>query len=740
MDGAKAGEIEPAPEDSGETTGAAREWSVGAEAADEPDPLLRCLQFLTEYYQMPVSAEVLRAGLALSGEQLTPELCLRSAERAGLLGRILKRRLDGLSAPLLPAILLLRGRAAGVLIERPDDGRALVMMPEGGGGVRSMSADALEAAYTGHAIVLRPDLSRLTRPEATEIMRPRRWFWGAIARNWWIYGQVLLAAVMINLFALTAPLFIMTVYDRVVPNNAIETLWVLAIGAFTVFGFDFLVRLPRGYYIDVAGRRTDVVLASRIFDQILGLRLSARPESAGALAAFGVREFETLREFMTSATVATLVDLPFIFLFIAVVWFVGGPVAIIPLLAVALVFIVGLIVQVPLRALVRQSFRESEEKLGVLFETLGGLETIKATRAEGRMRHKWETFVALSARTSMRTRLVSMVALNLTATVTQLSTIGIVVYGVILIRDGSLTVGALIACVLLAGRTLAPLFQVAQFLTRLHQARTSLRTLNLVMAMPVERPPQRSYLHRPRLDGGIAFKDVSFRYPGAPVAAIHNVSFTIEPGERVGIIGRVGSGKSTLHKLLLGLYEPDEGSILFDGTESRQIDPVDLRRNIGCVPQEVVLFRGSVRDNITIGTPQASDAAVLRAAELATADDFVSRHPMGYDLPVGERGESLSGGQRQAIAAARAILHEPAIVLLDEPTSSMDSGAEARLKKNFGAALSGKTLILITHRASLLSLVDRLIVLEAGAVLADGPKEAVLKAIAEGKVAILGGG
>ena len=234
------------------------------------------------------------------------------------------------------------------------------------------------------------------------------------------------------------------------------------------------------------------------------------------------------------------------------------------------------------------------------------------------------------------------------------------------------------------------------------------------------------------------FKDVSFRYPGAPVAAIHNVSFTIEPGERVGIIGRVGSGKSTLHKLLLGLYEPDEGSILFDGTESRQIDPVDLRRNIGCVPQEVELFRGSVRDNITIGTPQASDAAVLRAAELATADDFVSRHPMGYDLPVGERGESLSGGQRQAIAAARAILHEPAIVLLDEPTSSMDSGAEARLKKNFGAALSGKTLILITHRASLLSLVDRLIVLEAGAVLADGPKEAVLKAIAEGKVAILG--
>ena len=259
------------------------------------------------------------------------------------------------------------------------------------------------------------------------------------------------------------------------------------------------------------------------------------------------------------------------------------------------------------------------------------------------------------------------------------------------------------------------------------------------MALPVERPIQRAYLHRPRLDGGIAFKDVSFRYPGAPVAAIQGASFTIEPGERIGIIGRVGSGKSTLHKLLLGLYEPDDGSILVDGTESRQIDPVDLRRNIGCVPQEVVLFRGTIRENIAIGAPQASDATVLRAAELATADDFVSRHPMGYDRPVGERGESLSGGQRQAIAAARAILNEPAIVLFDEPTSSMDSGTEARFKKNLGEALAGKTLILITHRASLLSLVDRLIVIEAGAVVADGPKDAVLQAIAEGKVAILGG-
>ena len=379
---------------------------------------------------------------------------------------------------------LLRERTAAVLIERLDDGTLLVMAPEAGGGVRSMGASELSAAYAGHAIVLRPDLSRRTRSEAAEIARPK-----------------------------------------------------------------------------------------------------------------------------------------------------------------------------------------------------------------GRMRHRWETSVALSARTSMRARLISMVALNVTATLTQLSTIGIVVYGVILIREGSLTVGALIACVLLAGRTLAPLFQVAQFLTRLNQARISLGTLNQAMAMPVERSTQRSYLHRPRLDGRIAFQDVSFRYPGAPVAAIQGASFAIESGERVGIIGRVGSGKSTLHKLLLGLYEPDDGSILLDGTESRQIDPVDLRRNIGCVPQEVVLFRGTIRENIAIGSPQASDAAVLRAAELATADDFVSRHPTGYDRPVGERGELLSGGQRQAIAAARAILHEPPIVLLDEPTSSMDSSTEARFKKNLDEAIAGKTLI-----------------------------------------------
>jgi ATP-binding cassette subfamily C protein LapB len=299
-------------------------------------------------------------------------------------------------------------------------------------------------------------------------------------------------------------------------------------------------------------------------------------------------------------------------------------------------------------------------------------------------------------------------------------------------------VGALIAAVILNGRAVGALAQVAQILVRMHQARTSLRALDKVMKLPVERPAGRNFLHRPRIEGRIEFKGVTFSYPRQPVTALNDVSFKIEPGERVGLIGRVGSGKSTVHKLILNLYQPGEGGVLIDGTDLRQIDPVDLRRNIGSVPQETFLFGGSVRENLTMGAPFANDEAVLRAAQIAGVDEFVSLHPMGYDLEVGERGENLSGGQRQAIAVARSLLGDPPVFLLDEPTSSMDNAAENRLKQNLMSACAGKTLLLVTHRASLLSMVDRLIVLDHGKVVADGPKAAVLEALAKGKIALLG--
>jgi len=369
-----------------------------------------------------------------------------------------------------------------------------------------------------------------------------------------------------------------------------------------------------------------------------------------------------------------------------------------------------------------------------LIESLTGLETLKAMGAEGRMRRRWEDYVGLTATSAMQTRVLSQGGVNFAQFVAQATSVAVVVFGVFLIKEGEMTVGALIACVMLSARALAPVVQVAQLLTRFHRSMSALRSLNAIMEAPVERPGSTKFLHRPDLTGQVAFKEVQFAYPAQPIAALAGVSFEISAGERVGIIGRVGSGKTTIAKLILGLFDPTDGAVLLDGTDIRQIDPVDLRRNIGYVPQDVFLFRASVRENITMAAPHTDDAAVLRAARLAGVDDFVSQHPAGYDMPIGERGEGLSGGQRQAVAIARALLQEPKLIMLDESTSSMDTRGEAAFKTRLAEILPGRTLILITHRASLLSMVDRLIVLDRGRVVADGPRQEVIDALAGGKL------
>jgi len=707
-------------------------------SATETDPLLACLEFLTQFYQTPQSAAVLRAGLPLGDGNITPSLFVRAAARAGLVGRVVRRPLKNISKLELPVVAMLDGDQACVVVDghankgkKPDI--VSVMMPEAGGGVQDIALADLVDRFAGYVIYARPEYHFDVSSESVGDERPRRWFWGVMARNWAVYGHVALAAVFVNLFALATPLFIMTVYDRVVPNNAIDTLLVLAIGVSLVYLFEFAVKSLRGYYIDVAGKRADVALASNIFDHVLDIQMASRPASAGGFANT-LREFETVRDFFASATLATLVDLPFILLFITAIWTIGGSIAMVPAIAVPVVITVGLLIQIPLNRLVRAGFGQAEAKHGVLFETIGGLETIKSLGADARMRQMWEVSVGQSARSGAKAKYLSLMAMNFSATVQQFASVGIVIFGVFLIASGDLTIGALIACVILNGRAVGSLSQVAQLLVRWHQARISLHALDAIMKMPVERPRDRHFLHRPKLDGKIQFKGVTFSYPDQVTPALEGVSFTIEPGERVGLIGRVGSGKSTVQKLILGLYEPQQGTVLVDGTELRQIDPVDLRRGIGAVPQDVFLFRGTVRENITVGAPHANDQQVLDAARIAGVDDFVSGHPMGYDLPVGERGEGLSGGQRQAIALARALVGDPAFMLLDEPTNSMDNAAEAALKDKLGDVLEGRTLILVTHRTSLLSLVDRLMVIDKGKVVANGPTQAVLDAVGDGRI------
>lgn len=709
--------------------------------ASSVDPLLDSLAWLTSYYGRAKSPQALTSGLPYDDRNMTPNLFCEAAERIGLKTRIVRReKLKKILAPVLPAILILKNGQACILLKISSDEHAAKIWSPETHAERVVKLTDLKQVYTGYAIYVHPR-AEFTDPEAVKLHdHSQHWFWGLMWDCRGIYTRVMIAAVMINLFAITSPLFIMTIYRRVIPNNAIETAWVLAIGALTVFAFDFIMRSLRGYFIDLAARRVDVIATRRIYDQVLNMKLAGRPKSSGAFANM-LRDFESIRDFVTSATMTALVDLPFAFLFLFIVYLIGGPIAFLLFNLIVLVFIIGMALQVPLKAVVRRASQSGEAKHGLLVESIHGLETVKAIGADGRLRARYGKHVAESALHSQHSRFISGLGVNLAALLQQAASILVVLMGVYLIKDSDLklTFGELIACVMLGGRAIAPIGSIANLLSRYHQARNSLDTLNGIMEKPVERPAHKQFLHRPDLTGRITFDKLTFNYPGNDRKILDSVTFNIEPGEKVGLIGRIGSGKSTTARLIMGLYEPAAGTILMDDTDYRQIDPADLRRNVAYIAQDVILFSGSIRDNIAASVPHASEEEILTAAKRAGVHDFVSRHPMGYDAPVGERGEGLSGGQRQAVALARAMLLKPSVFVCDEPTNAMDMQAEAAFTKHIAEYAKNKTLILITHRQHLLSMVNRLILIDQGKIVMDGPRDKVLDALAGGKVEVAKG-
>ncbi len=708
-------------------------WSFRPSRQTSDDALLGCLTILCTLLQRPISSDALTAGLPLDEGHVTPDLFIRAAERAGISARLGKRRLEDISNISLPCVVLLEGKRAAVLTEIKSKGRVTIVLPEMGSGARDVAFDELKAEYSGYTLFARPEFQFDNRAEEVRVRDPKGWFWGTVMKSWKLYVEVMVAAMLINLFAIASPLFTMNVYDRVVPNFAEETLWVLAIGVVLVFVFDFILKLLRAYLVDIAGKTADTKIAARLFQQMLGMKMAYRPPSAGGLAN-QMREFESIREFFTSSTLVALIDLPFIFMFVAIIYVIGGPVAIVPAAVVFVVVPIGMLMQIPMKRIVQETFREAQQKHAILIEAISGIETIKATASEGRMQKSWETFVSRTARSAMMATRWSQIATNFSSFAMQMVTVLVIIYGVYLIQEGELTVGALVACTILSGRALAPLGQIAAIATRFHQARNSLTALDGMMQTPVERPEGRSFVHRNKFAGHIEFKKVAFAYPEAKTTALTDINFDIPAGERVGIIGRIGSGKSTIERLVMGLYDPTEGAVLVDGTDTRQIDPADLRRSIGVVPQDTYLFFGSVKENIALGAPYADDEMILRAARIAGVDEFTARHPLGLDMPVGERGQSLSGGQRQSISIARALLLDPPILMMDEPTSSMDNTTEGRFKQRLQSVLPNRTLLMVTHRGSLLTLVDRLLVLDGGRLLADGPKEQVMEALASGRI------
>jgi ATP-binding cassette subfamily C protein LapB len=735
MKATEAAEAEEIPTLSGDESGSRDDGAVprGLGSTSE-DPLLECLVFVTHFHGRPRTSEVLRAGLPDTGEPFTPDFTVRAAERAGFRARVVKRRLQRISPYVLPTVLILEDGRACVLTKFLNRGRVQVMFPEVGGAAQNIRLADLAEEYSGYCIYIRPEVVLETYSVSDDIPKGKYWFWGTIFSNWWTYVQVVIAAFLINCFAIVTPLFIMTVYDRVIPNAAFETLFVLAGGVMTVFIFDFVIKTLRGYFIDSAGKRADVMLATRIFDQVLDMKMESRPASAGAFANT-LRDFETLRDFFTSASLATLVDIPFIGLFILVIFLISGPIAIALAIAVPVVLLFGVLIQIPLNFVVSKNLDESSVKHGVLVEAINGLEQIKGIGAEGRMRNLYEGAVGHTATSSQRARALSMSVVNFTQLIQQLTTVGVIFFGVHLVSSGEMSVGGLIAAVILGSRAIAPLGQVAQLLVRFNQSMSSLKNLDEIMKKPIERPRRKTFIHRPTLSGAITFKDVVFNYPDREGDALKSISFEIAAGEHVAFIGKVGSGKSTIAKLVLGLFAPSDGTILIDGTDIHQIDPSDLRRNIGYVPQDPFLFRGTIRDNIVAAAPHLDDPAVLTASAIAGLDDFVSRNEFGFDMPVGERGDGLSGGQRQLITIARALVRNPNILVLDEPTSAMDTASEKEFRTHLMENLGEKTLILMTHRTSMLALVDRLIVLDQGRVMADGDRDSVVKALSAGKVA-----
>ncbi|MDD1969237.1 type I secretion system permease/ATPase [Pseudomonas putida] len=697
------------------------------------DPLLDGLLILCRLHDCNASRTSLSAGLPLAQQALTVDLLPRAAARAGLQGRVLRRKLDAIDRLNLPVLLLLKGNRCAVLLRWEEDGRALILPSEADGGEQRVTREELDALYTGQALFARPrhELENLRTPL---VPRVNAWFRDTLKLSRWLYSDAILASLMINLLGLMVPLFVMQTYDRVVPNQATSTLWVLAIGLLIGTGFELTLRLVRAHLLDQAGKKTDVILSATLFERITGMSMKARPASIGGFAQ-SIHDFQGLREFLTAVTLTSIIDLPFAVLMLAVIGLLGGWLVVIPLVAFPVTILFAWIIQMRLRDTVERSLALGAERQALLVETLGGLETLKACGAESERQHKWESTHGALTRLDSHARDLSALASNGTLFIQQFSGMATIVAGVYIIIAGNLSVGALVASYMLGSRVLAPLGQIAGLITRYQQAQVTMKSTDALMALPQEREPGKHPLQHTQLKGAIDVVKATFAYGGSgTAAALNEVSISVKPGERIGIIGRSGSGKSTLARLMMGFYTPDDGQLLLDGLDLRQVDVADLRQQVGYVAHDLPLLAGSLRDNLTLGARYVTDARMLEVAELTGVTELARNHPLGFDRPVGERGQLLSGGQRQAVLLARALLLDPPIMLLDEPTSHMDNSSEDLLRQKLLGLMQGKTLLLVTHRMSMLSLVERLVVLDNGKVVADGPKELVVEALRKGRV------
>ena len=644
-----------------------------------------------------------------------------------------KRSLEDIPSLAVPVVLILHNEEAAVVTKIEGVGRARKYhIRQTDGLAQELDYAQLSVLYLGYCWFIKPKMVSDARSELPEYHLPKSWFWKVIWRFRSYYYQVILAPFITHFLALVSSLYVMNVYDRVIPNQAYETLWVLSIGVFLAIAFEFAAKMIRGHLTDIAGKKADLIISSALFRRVLALRLADRPASSGSYAN-NLREFEAVREFMTSASLLTLVDLPFLLLFVTVIAIIGGKLALIPLTIIPIVIIVGFLVQRPLSRHINESMKESSQRSGLAVEAIEGIETLKTNNATSWAQQRWDEYTAKTSAASIKVKDTSNFMINFTIGMQQLNTVGLVLLGTYLIHAENpaerITMGALIAAVILSGRALSPLSQIAGLATRFQQAKLALEGVNNIVQRPIERDPERKYITLDRVEGGIAFDNVSFQYQEETGAAVSDLKLNIRPGEKVGVLGRIGSGKSTMLKLASGLYDSAKGNITLDGVDMRQLDPNFLRSEVVLLSQQPRLFLGTLRENMDLARfdGYSTDQELLAALKRFGLDRIIRNHPRGLDMPLGEDGLGLSGGQKQIIALARMTLRHPKVVLLDEPTTGLDQATE-RMALNAVAQWSkDKTMVVVTHRPQVLQIVNRIIVMDNGKVVMDGPRDLVLQ-------------
>jgi len=697
------------------------------------DTLLDTFVLFTKLFHKPFTKEVLLSGLPIHDSQKlfskesSKSLFSRVAGRAGLKSTLIKRSIEDMLSLHLPAILLLSNDNACILEKFNDDKtQAKIIYPEGDGLEQWVSIHDLENEYLGFAYILKKEFEYDKKSSRTLQLKQKHWFWSTLKLSIPIYRDVLIASFLINLFVLATPLFTMNVYDRVIPNNAEETLMVFTIGIVLVYVLDFFLKFTRAYLLELAGKKSDIIMSSIIFEKVLDLKMAEHPPSVGSFAN-NLKDFESVRSFFTTATMTAVIDLPFALIFLAVIYYIGGLLVFVPIVTIFLILGYSMIIRKPLRESIEASYEASAKKNGILIETLQNIETVKTMRMNGKKQWEWEESTGEIAEKNLKSRLLSSSIPNVTNLFIQLNTVFVVVFGVYLIKEFELTMGGLIAIVILTSRTVAPIGQAAALISNYADAKTAYDTLNEIISREMERPAGQEFVERPKFKGKIEFKDVSFNYPGTEVPALSNVNFVINPGEKVALIGRIGSGKSTIAKLILKLYEPTSGKILIDDIDISQIDPADLRRFISYVPQDVHLFKGTIKENIVSSEQHPDVSDIIYAAQVSGVEDFVKIHPLGYEMPIGERGAGLSGGQRQSVGVARALMQNSSIMIMDEPSNAMDQTTEKNLMDKLKTELKNQTVVIITQKLGLLDMVERVIVMHNSKLLLDDTRELVIK-------------